>query len=238
MTFSFSRKRSSEADVEVTSLPGMAGPEPVIPEIDAALAQIFALVGEGIAGATHALLASDREAAKELVAQDELIDDLIFDLNRIVEDALIGPGRRADERRELIVILKMLPDLERNGDLAEHIARRAAHGLGLEMSARSRGLVERMGEVAATIWRQTADVVGERLSNEASAIEDLDDELDDLHIALTAEIVAGNMTTPVTIELALIARFYERFGDHAVNLARRMSILSGGIDAPPTGGAD
>ncbi len=238
MTFSFSRKRSSNEDAGVTSLPGMAGPEPVIPEIDAALAQIFALVGEGIAGATHALLASDREAAKELVAQDELIDDLIFNLNSIVEDALIGPGRRADERRELIVILKMLPDLERNGDLAEHIARRAAHGLGLEMSARSRGLVERMGEVAATIWRQTADVVGERLSNEASAIEDLDDELDDLHIALTAEIVAGNMTTPVAIELALIARFYERFGDHAVNLARRMSIFSGGTDAPPTGGAD
>ena len=91
---------------------------------------------------------------------------------------------------------------------------------------------------APPVWRQTADVVGERLSNEASAIEDLDDELDDLHIALTAEIVAGNMTTPVAIELALIARFYERFGDHAVNLARRMSILSGGIDAPPTGGAD
>ena len=57
----------------------------------------------------------------------------------------------------------MLPDLERNGDLAEHIARRAARGLGVELSARSRGLVERMGEVATHMWRATADAYAERL---------------------------------------------------------------------------
>ncbi len=239
MVFSFpSRRRSTDFDAETEALPGLAGPEPVIPEIDATLVQIFALVGEGIAGATHALLTSDREAAKSLVAQDEIIDELVNGLSRVVEEALIGPGRRAEERQELIVILKMLPDLERNGDLAEHIARRAARGLGQEMSARSRGLIERMGEVATTIWRHTAEVVADRSPTEASAIEDLDDELDDLHVTLTAEIVAGSMPMPVAIELALVGRFYERFGDHAVNLARRMSILAGGSGAPPIASAD
>ena len=50
-------------------------PEPN--EIDRILAQVFALVGEGIAGATHALLAGDRDAAKQLVKRDEVIDKLI-----------------------------------------------------------------------------------------------------------------------------------------------------------------
>jgi len=209
-----------------------------MPEIDMVLIQIFALVGEGIAGATHSLLTGDREAAKVLVAQDEQVDDLVHRLAILVESALIESGRSASERRELIAILKMLPDLERNGDLAEHIARRAARGLGQEMSARSRGLVERMGEVATTIWRHTAEVIADRSVSEAATVEDLDDELDDLHVTLTAELVAGTMPLPVAIELAMVARFYERFGDHAVNLARRISMLSGSALEPPSAGAD
>jgi phosphate transport system protein len=129
------------------------------------------------------------------------------------------------ERRELVAVLRMLPDLERNGDLAEHIARRAARGLGSEITARSRGLIERMGEVATDIWRLTADSFAERLAEGAHHVDDLDDELDELHVSLTAEVVSGDMPVPVAIELAMVARFYERFGDHAVNLARRTESL-------------
>jgi phosphate transport system protein len=201
---------------------------PAIPEpqeIDRLFAQVFALVGEGIAGATHALLAGDREAAKELMQRDDVIDSIIGDISQSVQQQLVHGETTADERREMVAVLRMLPDMERNGDLAEHIARRAARGLGAEMSARSRGLVERMGEVATTIWRATADAFAERSATAAVSIDDLDDELDDLHVTLTAELVAGTMPLPVAIELAMVARFYERFGDHAVNLARRMSAL-------------
>ena len=78
-----------------------------------------------------------------------------------------------------------------------------------------------MGEVATIMWRVTADAYAERAARGAQAVDDLDDEMDDLHVSLTAEVVAGSMTLPVAIELAMVARFYERFGDHAVNLARR-----------------
>jgi phosphate transport system protein len=61
----------------------------------------------------------------------------------------------------------------------------------------------------------------------AEHVESLDDELDELHVTLTAEIASGSMPLPVAIEAALVARFYERFGDHAVNLARRISVLAG-----------
>jgi len=211
---------------------------PALAELDRLFVQVFALVGEAIAGATHALLANDREAAKQLVQRDEMVDMLTHEIADLAQNLLVSAAPSSEERRELVAVLRMLPDLERNGDLAEHIARRAARGLGNEMSARSRGLVERMGEVATTIWSATADTFAERSLAGATYVDDLDDEMDELHVTLTAEVVAGTMPLPVAIELAMVARFYERFGDHAVNLARRMAALVSGGAEPGASGPD
>lgn len=191
-------------------------------EIRPQIVQIFALVGEAMAGATHALLSGDRELAKNVVEKDKAIDTLVNSIVNAVELQLIeNESLNIADRRRLLILLRILPEVERSGDLAEHIARRAARGLGVEMSPRSRGLVERMGEVASTIWREATDVIVDGKLEAAGAIEDIDDELDDLHVSLTAELTSGSMTLPVSVELALLARFYERFGDHCVNLARR-----------------
>jgi phosphate transport system protein len=191
--------------------------------------RVFALVGEAIAGATHALLAGDRELAKRVVAADTEIDalvDLLVDRAEaeLVTDGSLGP----EERRTLLTLLRILPEVERNGDLAEHIARRAARGLGGEMSPRSRGLVERMGEVASAIWREATDVIVDGKREAAGVLEEVDDELDDLHVSLTAELTSGSMALPVAVEVALVGRFYERFGDHCVNLARHPGGRDGG----------
>ncbi|HEY5104617.1 MAG TPA: PhoU domain-containing protein [Acidimicrobiales bacterium] len=184
--------------------------------------RVFALVGEAIATATHALLSSDRELAKQVVDKDVVIDDLVNELVSVAEARLLANvNLDLDGRRELLILLRILPEVERNGDLAEHIARRAARGLGNEMSPRARGLVERMGEVASMIWREATDVIMDGKNEAVGAIEDIDDELDDLHVSLTAELTSGSMSVPVAVEVALMARFYERFGDHCVNLARR-----------------
>ena len=239
MAFNLSSwRRGAPGDEPASHLPGMTGPPSVLPQLDADLTRAYALVGEAIAGATHSLLTGDREAAKALVAQDEEIDELVLGMTVLAEGALIESGRSAAERRQLIACLRMLPDLERNGDLAEHIARRAARGLGQEMNARSRGLVERMGEVAAAMWRHTTQVIEDVTGNEAAAVEDLDDELDDLHVTLTAELVSGTTPLPIAIEIAMVARFYERFGDHATNLARRMASFIGAPVPVPSSGAD
>lgn len=186
------------------------------------IVQIFALVGEAMAGATHALLSGDRELAKRVVDKDKAIDALVNSIVNAAELQLVeNESLNIADRRRLLTLLRILPEVERSGDLAEHIARRAARGLGVEMSPRSRGLVERMGEVASTIWREATDVIIDGKLEQAGAIEDIDDELDDLHVSLTAELTSGSMTLPVAVELALLARFYERFGDHCVNLARR-----------------
>jgi phosphate transport system protein len=201
----------------------------VTPELRQQTVQVFALVGEAIAGATHALLANDRELAKRIVDQDDVIDNLVDSMVAVAETRLLNETSLGIEsRRMLVILIRILPEIERNGDLAEHIARRAARGLGNEMSPRSRGLVERMGEVASMIWREATDVIIDGNLESLGAIEDIDDELDDLHVSLTAELTSGSMALPVAVELALIARFYERFGDHCVNLARRQVGRDGG----------
>ncbi|MDE3087592.1 MAG: hypothetical protein KGJ77_12635 [Acidobacteriota bacterium] len=197
-----------------------------IERIDREILRLFALVGEGVAGATHSLLAGDREAARTLAESDEAIDTLYREVEQLAQRRLAERATGPDELHYLITVLRMLPELERSGDLAEHVSRRAVQGLGTELSPRARGLVEKMGEVACEMWRATADAYADWASEVAEQVEELDDEVDELHVALTAEIASGSMPLPVAIEAALVARFYERFGDHAVNLARRIIALS------------
>jgi phosphate transport system protein len=197
-----------------------------IERIDREIVRLFALVGEGVAGATHSLLAGDREAARTLAESDAVIDTLYREVEQLAQRRLAERATGPDELHYLITVLRMLPELERSGDLAEHVSRRAVQGLGTELSPRARGLVEKMGEVACEMWRATADAYADRASEVAAQVEELDDEVDELHVALTAEIASGSMPLPVAIEAALVARFYERFGDHAVNLARRIIALS------------
>lgn len=197
-----------------------------IAAIDRQVIQLFALVAEALAGATHALLAGDREAARNLAAQDEAIDDLY----REVEKAATRRAEQVkspEELRHLVTVLRILPEIERSGDLAEHVASRAVRGLGIELSHRSRGMIEQMGEIACEMWQRTADAYADRDAAAAAALEELDDDLDELHVLITAEIASGSMTVPVAIEAALVARFYERLGDHAVNLSRRVGALGG-----------
>jgi phosphate transport system protein len=120
-----------------------------------------------------------------------------------------------------------VPELERSHDLVVDIARRADHILSEDLSPRSRGLVERMGNLVSDMWRQAADSWYQRDRSAAAALAERDDEMDELHASLIAELASGRMALPVTMEMTLVARFYERLGDHAVNIARRVIYLAG-----------
>jgi phosphate transport system protein len=189
--------------------------------IDRQVIQLFALVEEAVAGATHALLTGDREAARELVAKDAALDELYRLLESQVHAKLMQGGLSANRKRWLLALLSMLPELERSGDLAEHVAQRAIRTLPAEMPARVRGIIERLGELTSQVWKMAADAYADRAAG-AERIDRLDDEIDDLHVELVAEIAGGSVPVPVAIELALVGRFYERLGDHAVNITRRV----------------
>ena len=189
---------------------------------------LFALVGECVAGATDALLSGDREAAKVLVARDQMIDDTYRDIEELVQRQLSLQSPMARDLRFLLTVLRIVPELERSADLAEHIAQRAVRGLTPELTPRVRGLVDQMGRVAVEMWHAAADAYAERDADARERLNEQDDELDDLHVSLTAEISSGKLSIPVVIEMALIARFYERLGDHAVNVAGQVRYLATG----------
>jgi phosphate transport system protein len=194
--------------------------------VDRKVTQLFALVSQALAQATHALLHGETELARQVVEGDQHVDDLTSDVELLVWQ-LIDRTEGSAPLRQLIGLLLILPELERSADLAEHVAQRAMDNLGSEMSPVSRGIVQRMTEVALDMWRNAADAYGERGHRSETLAED-DVEMDILRDRLLSEITIEEVPASVASQVTLLARFYERLGDHAVNLARRIELL----DAP------
>jgi len=191
--------------------------------IDRKVAQLFALVSQALAQATHALLAGEIDVAREVVDGDQAVDELTSEVELLVWRQIdLAPDRF--ELRRFVGLLLILPELERSADLAEHVAQRAVDNLGVEMSPVSRGIVQRMTELALDMWQTAALAYVDRTSRSKDLAED-DVEMDILHARLMEEIDAEAMPTPVASQVTLLARFYERLGDHAVNLARRIELL-------------
>ena len=189
---------------------------------------IFAVpVSEALAGATEALLGNDPSIGLAVVEGDQAVDDLTAEVELMVWRRIDDDSTPNTALRHLVALLLILPELERSGDLAEHIAQRAVANLGADMSPLSRGIVQRMAEVALEMWRDAADAYADRSALSVSLHED-DEEIDILHDRLTGAIAAETMPTAVSAQVTLLARFYERLGDHAVNLARRIEMLREG----------
>jgi phosphate transport system protein len=195
--------------------------------IEAKVIELFAMVAEDLPGATDALLSGNDDVLQALNEREKIIDALYPEIENLVNREIVLQSPVASDLRFLLSVLRIVPELERSHDLVVDIAHRANHILSQDLSPRSRGLVERMGNLASAMWRQAADSWYERDRSAAVALSELDDEMDELHASLVAELASGQMAIPVTMEMTLVARFYERLGDHAVNIARRVIYLAG-----------
>jgi phosphate transport system protein len=195
--------------------------------IEAKVIELFAMVAEDLPGATHALLSGDNEVLKVLAEREQVIDALYREIEQLVNREILLQAPVASDLRFLLSVLRIVPELERSHDLVIQIASRADHILSQDLSPRSRGIVERMGTLVSAMWRQAADSWYQRDRSAADALTERDDEMDELHSSLIGELASGRMTLPVTMEMTLVARFYERLGAHAVNIARRVVYLAG-----------
>jgi phosphate transport system protein len=176
---------------------------------------------------TEALLSGSNEVAGRLAERDRAIDALYREIEQLVCREILLQAPVASDLRFLVTVLRIAPELERSRDLECQIASGAGHLLAAELSPRCRGLVERMGELASGMWGRAADCWYARDGSAAPELAKVNDEMHALHTSLVAELASGRMASPVTIEMALVARFYERLGDHAVNIARRLCYLAG-----------
>jgi phosphate transport system protein len=186
--------------------------------------RLFGLVREALARATYALLNGDTDLAQAVIDGDIDIDEATAELELDVWSRLEAGDHASADLRALVGILLILPELERSADLAEHIAQRALANIGAEMTPIARGVVQRMSEVAAEMWQLVAAAYSTHNAQSLDLAEE-DEELDILHDRLTAEITKAELPTTITAQLTLISRFYERIGDHAVNLSRRIAAL-------------
>jgi len=189
--------------------------------------ELFGMVAEDLPRATDALLTGNTETVRALADRDRVIDELYPRIEEFADRELVLQGPLGSDLRFLISVLRVVPELERSHDLVVDIARRASYILTDDLSPRARGLVEQMGKLASDMWREAVDCWCQRDRNAAVALDERDDEMDDLFAILMAELGSGRMTLPVTMEMTLVARFYERLADHAVNIARRVVYLAG-----------
>jgi phosphate transport system protein len=195
--------------------------------IEAQVIELFAMVAGDLPVATEALLSGNSDVVRELAERDQAIDALYPKIENLADRELVLQAPVASDLRFLVSVLRVVPELERSHDLIVNIARRATHILSEDLSPRSRGLIEQMGSVSSDMWRQTVDCWSQRDRSAAAALAERDDEMDELYASLMAELGSGRMTLPVTMEMTLVARFYERLADHAVNIARRVVYLAG-----------
>jgi phosphate transport system protein len=195
--------------------------------IEARIIELFAMIAEDLPEATKALLTGSNESMQRLLDRDKVISALYPETEALANREILLQAPVADDLRFLLSVLRVLTEFELSHDLVIQIASRGNHFLADDLSPRTRGIVERMGTLAADMWRQAADCWYQRDRNAAFALAERDDEMDQLYSSLIGELASGGMSVPVTMEMTLVARFYERLGDHAVNVARRVVYLAG-----------
>src|ERR1035438_4189094 len=126
--------------------------------IEGKVIELFAMVAEDLPSATAALLnGGDDDVLAQLIERDQTIDALYREVEQLVNREIVLQHPVAKDLRFLLSVLRIVPELERSHDLVVHIATRSNHILGEDLSARTRGIVERMGTLASEMWRQAVD---------------------------------------------------------------------------------
>jgi phosphate transport system protein len=164
--------------------------------IEAKVVELFGMVGEDLPIATAALLSGCGEVVGVLAGRERVIDALYLEIEDLASREILLQAPVASDLRFLMSVLRIAPELERSHDLVMQIASRAGHVLTEDLSPRSRGSVERMGAVASGMWCQAAEAWYSRDRSAASVLDECDNEMDELHASLTAELTSGRMTVP------------------------------------------
>ena len=202
-------------------------------ELRANVISVAALVTEQIGAATSALLSADLDAVERVIENDAPIDALIEEIGARCYVLLARQQPMASDLRTIIAILRIIPDLERSGDLMKNVAKAARRLYPLELEPKVRGIITQMGVQATKQMRLAIDAFADVNLAEASALADMDDQMDELTKSLFRTILSS--LTPdegelqKAVQLALVGRFYERVADHAVNIADRVAFMVHGV---------
>lgn len=192
------------------------------------LVEMTNLVGSAMSRATTALLDADLELAERVISSDETIDLLYRELEERAIELLARQTPVATDLRLIITSLRMVADLERMGDLALHIAKVSRRRYpGSAVPAELRDTILEMGQTAQRIVTKAGAVIAANDLAKAAELERDDDVMDNLHRRLFIALLDVDWThgMEAAIDITLLGRYYERFADHAVSVARRVHFL-------------
>jgi phosphate transport system protein len=199
------------------------------------MVEMTRLAGSAINRATRAVLDADLALAESVITADEELDRIQAAIEAKSLELLARQQPVATDLRTIVTGLRMSADLERMGDLARHVAKLARLRYpNSPIPPKLRSTVLEMGQVAERVVAKTGSVIAGRNLALASELEHDDDEMDRLHRELFTVILAPSWDAGVeaAVDVTLCGRFYERFADHAVSVARRVTFLVTGERAP------
>jgi len=195
------------------------------------LVEMTRLVASAMDRATRALLDADLALAESVIAGDEAIDEIA---SKVEADCFQVSARQqpvATDLRIIVASLRISASLERMGDLAAHIAKSARMRYpGSAIPAQLRPTFQSMGAVAQTVVAKTGSVIATKDVSMAADIARTDEEMDRLHRELFQTVLAPTWEFGVesAVDVTLLSRFYERFADHAVTIAKRVVYVATG----------
>jgi phosphate transport system protein len=197
-------------------------------QLDAIVDDLVAMttsVRDAVHEATDALLTANQSAAEAVISGDREIDASREVIEEHALQLLATQQPVASDLRMLVATLRMVADLERMGDLAVHIAKVARMRMPDQAVPRTmRSTMTQMADVAVRMVDATSRIVADRDVDAARALDEEDDEMDKLRRSLFRKLLSDDWEYGVepAIDIALLGRYYERIGDHAVSMGRRV----------------
>jgi phosphate transport system protein len=192
-----------------------------------------AMVGEMVSRATSALLAADLVEAQAIIDHDDELDALSMDIEEECFRLLALQSPVATDLRTIVASMRINSDVERSADLMVNVAKAARRMYGSEIPPRIRGILTQMGEEASRMLRLAMDAYAEENAALGAALNDIDDRLDRLQAEFVQAIFEAHggsqINLQAAVQLAVIARYYERVGDHAVNIGERVRFMATGL---------
>jgi phosphate transport system protein len=197
-------------------------------EVNRLLVTMAEAVRAALRKATAALLTADLKAAESVMERDVEVDALYRQVETKVADTIARQAPVAGDLRTVITALHISADLERMGDLAEHVAKTAKRRHpSPAVPAELRPVFKQMGTVADRMAEKITGLIAEPVASKAAELERDDDAMDKLERELFKVLLDDDWPygAETAIDGALLGRFYERYADHAVNIGEQLIYL-------------
>jgi phosphate transport system protein len=204
-------------------------------ELSGDLARMGGLAEDMLSDAIQAIATRDMVLADTVVARDPQIDNLQIEVEKKILRLLALRQPLARDLRQTISAMKIAAELERIGDLAKNIAKRAKVLDSVEPAAALKG-VARMGRLVTAQLKRVLDAYTAQETDAANKVWARDEEVDEHYQSLFRELLTYMMEDPRTISpcahLLFVAKNLERVGDHCTNIAEEVYFLVTGNQLP------